>query len=193
MIVIEQQLHGYRHGHELLSTSVRLPARDQDLLDRLSDVAGPLGPGERFLPYLTCYPLPSGSHYVFARTWQDLSAPRAGCVRTRSLLIPMHGWMTLKEPAALAEAVSAAGPRGATEPILGLQKLLRPLPTVEGVGTELLEALFLEERMPVAVFGAEMPEVIALRLLTAIWPSYRRNFALSTFCNSPRSEVVPVF
>lgn len=38
-----------------------------------------------------------------------------------------------------------------------------------------------------AVFGAEMPEIIALRLLTASWPSYRRRFTLSTFCNSPRS------
>ena len=41
--------------------------------------------------------------------------------------------------------------------------------------------------MPIAVFGAETPEVIALRLLTAIWPSYRRRFTVSTFCNSPRS------
>ncbi|PXW28342.1 GAP1-N1 domain-containing protein [Paraburkholderia caballeronis] len=187
MTAIEQQLHGYRHGHELLSTSVRLPAHDQDLLDRLSDVAGPLGPGERFFPYLTCYPLPSGSHYVVARTWQDLNAPRAGCVRTRSLLIPMQDWMTLDEPAALAEAASAGGPGGATETISVLQPLVKRLSPVEGVGTELLEALFLEERMPVAVFGAEMPEIIALRLLTAIWPSYRRNFTLSTFCNSPRT------
>ncbi|WP_063915358.1 hypothetical protein [Burkholderia stagnalis] len=187
MIVIEQQLHGYRHGHELLSTSVHLPARDQDLLDRLSDVAGPLGPGERFAPYLTCYPLPSGSHYVLARTWQDLNAPRAGCVRTRSLLIRMQDWMTLDEPAGLAEVASAGGPTGPAETISIRQSVGKLLPPVEGVGTELLEALFLEERMPVAVFGAEIPEVIALRLLTAIWPSYRRNFTLSTFCNSPRS------
>ncbi|CAN7783065.1 hypothetical protein LJR296_008159 [Cupriavidus necator] len=95
--------------------------------------------------------------------------------------------MTLDEPAALAEAVSAGGPAGPTEPISVLQTSVKPLPPIEGVGTELLEALFLEERMPVAVFGAEMPEVIALRLLTAIWASYRRNFTLSTFCNSPRS------
>ena len=82
MIVFDQQLHGYRHGHELLSGTLRLPPRDQDLVDRLSDVAGPLGPGERFAPYLTCYPLLSLTHYVVARTWQDLTAPRAGCVRT---------------------------------------------------------------------------------------------------------------
>lgn len=187
MIVIEQQLHGYRHGHELLSTSVHLSARDQGLLDRLSDVAGPLGPGERFLPYLTCYPLPSGSYYVLARTWQDHNAPRAGCVRTRSLLIPMQDWMALDAPAALAEVVSAGGPTGPTEPIHVLQSSIKQLPPVEGVCTELLEALFLEERMPVAVFGAEMAEIIALRLLTATWPSYRRNFTVSTFGNSPRS------
>jgi hypothetical protein len=99
----------------------------------------------------------------------------------------MQDWMTCGEPAALAEAVSAGGPAGPTEPISVLQTSAKRLPPVEGVGTELLEALFLEERMPVAVFGAEMPELIALRLLTAVWPSYRRNFTLSTFCNSPRS------
>ena len=31
----------------------------------------PLTPGQDFSPYLTSYPLPSGRHYVIARTWQD--------------------------------------------------------------------------------------------------------------------------
>ncbi|TIP45708.1 MAG: hypothetical protein E5X69_14720, partial [Mesorhizobium sp.] len=67
-MIVDQQLHGYRNGHELLSGTIRLPARDQDLVDRLSDIAGPIGPGEKFAPYLTCYPLPSGSHYIVARS-----------------------------------------------------------------------------------------------------------------------------
>ena len=137
--------------------------------------------------YLTCYPLPSGSRYVFARTWQDLAAPRAGCVRTRSLLVRMEDWIAFEQPASLAEAATIGGPTDPAETLSLPPTSLRPLPPVEGPGTELLEALFLEDRVPVAVFGAEMPEIIALRLLTAIWPSYRRNFTLSTFCNSPRS------
>ena len=187
MIVVEQQLHGYRQGHELLSASVQLPPRDQDLVDRLSDVAGPLGPSERFAPYLTCYPLPSGSRYVLARTWQDLAAPRAGCVRTRSLLVPISDWTGLEDPGALAEAATEAGWTRQAETIRIDVRPARPLPPVEGSGTELLEALFLEDRLPVAVFGADMPEVIALRLQTAIWPSLRCRFSVSTFCNSPRT------
>lgn len=187
MIVVEQQLHGYRHGHELLSGTLRLPPRDQDLLDTLSDVAGPLGPGERFAPYLTCYPLPSETHYIVARTWQDLTAPRAGCVRTRSLLVSMEDWLALESPANLAESATQGGPSQPAERIRVPAKAGPPLPFVQGPGIELVEALFLEERVPVAVFGADMPEVIALRLLTAVWPSLRRRFTVSTFCNSPRS------
>ncbi|NTE89424.1 hypothetical protein G6L72_22930 [Agrobacterium rubi] len=62
------------------------------------------------------------------------------------------------------------------------------LPTVEPSQTiELLEAIFLEERKPVVVFDAEQPEAITVRLLIAFWPSFRRNFAVTTFALSPRS------
>lgn len=186
-MIIDQQLHGYRNGHELLSGTIRLPARDQDLIDRLSDIAGPLTPGEKFAPYLTCYPLPSGTHYVIARTWQDLSAPRAGCVRTRSLIVTMSDWIGLADPAALAQAATEAGPSNPGRQLMVEPSMSAPLPPVDGPGVELLEALFLEDSVPVAVFGAPSPELLAIRFLTAIWPSMRRHFTVSTFCNSPRS------
>lgn len=186
-MVVDQQLHGYRHGHELLSGTIRLPARDQDLVDRLSDIAGPIGPGEKFTPYLTCYPLPSGSHYVVARTWLDAGAPRAGCVRTRSLVIAMADWIGSADPASVARAATDAGP---TDPGRQLMLAASPssvLPPAEGPGVELIEALFLEDSVPVAVFGATMPELLAIRILTAIWPAMRGQFTVSTFCNSPRT------
>jgi hypothetical protein len=52
---------------------------------------------------------------------------------------------------------------------------------------ELLEALFLEGLRPVVVFDAPDPELIAVRLLVALWPDIRRRFALSTFALSPRT------
>src|SRR5580658_491580 len=110
MKTFDQQLHGYKHGHELLSTSVRLSKHDQELIDRLSDVAGPLRPGELFKPYVTCYPLPSGSHYVVARTWQDLEAPRAGCVRTRSGLITLSEWIRGIDLVGVVDVLSLVGP-----------------------------------------------------------------------------------
>jgi hypothetical protein len=186
-MIIDQQLHGYNNGHELLSGSVTLPPRDQDLVDRLSDIAGPISPGERIPPYITCYPLPSGSHYVVARTWHDREAPRAGCVRTRSLIIPMVEWTTVADPSALVTLATEAGPSQKSKKLSIEPGQTKPSPPVETAGAELLEALFLEETVPVAVFGSKGAELIALRLLTAIWPSMRRRFTVSTFCNSPRT------
>ena len=183
----DQQLHGYRQGHQLLSSTIRLPKADQDLIDRLSDVAGPLSPGERFAPYLTLYPLPSDTHYVLARTWQDYEAPRAGCVRTRSVLVPMAEWQELQGVAAV---VAVATDSGADQPAerRGPTGVARPLPAVDPLqGTELIEAMFLEERAPIVVFDAESPEPLALRLTTALWPGFRRTFSMSTFARSPRS------
>ena len=89
---IEKQVHGYRRGHQLLAGTVTLAERDRDAVGRLSDLEGPLRPGELFDPYLTAYPLPSQEYYVIARTFQDLEAERSGCVLTNSVLIPMEGW-----------------------------------------------------------------------------------------------------
>lgn len=187
MAGFDQQLHGYRQGHQLLSSTIRLPKADQDLIDRLSDVAGPLSPGERFAPYLTLYPLPSEMHYVVARTWQDLEAPRAGCVRTRSVLVPMSEWQDMQD---LASIVAAATETGAEQPAerrepSAVAALLPPVDPLQG--TELVEALFLEERVPIVVFDAERPEPLALRLTTALWPGFRRTFSMSTFARSPRT------
>ncbi|GEQ77577.1 hypothetical protein CTTA_4582 [Comamonas testosteroni] len=49
-----------------------------------------------------------------------------------------------------------------------------------------MEALFLEDAKPVAIFDAPVPELVALRLLTALWPSIRARFSFSTFALSPR-------
>ncbi|WP_276122531.1 hypothetical protein [Pararhizobium qamdonense] len=62
------------------------------------------------------------------------------------------------------------------------------LPMVEPSQTiELIEAIFLEERKPVVVFDAFSPEAITVRLFIAFWPSFRRQFAATTFALSPRS------
>ncbi|MDN7798538.1 hypothetical protein [Burkholderia vietnamiensis] len=180
-------MHGYRQGHQLLSSTIRLPKADQDLIDRLSDVAGPLSPGERFSPYLTLYPLPSETYYVVARTWQDLEAPRAGCVRTRSVLVPMSEWQEMQD---LASIIAVATEAGADKPAERRAPAAATalLPSVEPQqGTELIEALFLEERAPIVVFDAEAPEALALRLVTALWPGFRRTFSMSTFARSPRT------
>lgn len=186
MAAFDQQLHGYRQGHQLLSSTIRLPKADQDLVDRLSDVAGPLSPGERFAPYLSLYPLPSETHYVVARTWQDLDAPRAGCVRTRSVLVPMSEWQEIQDVASIVAVVTETGAAQPAER-RAPTAVSAPLPPVDpSTGTELIEAMFLEERAPIVVFDSEKPEPLALRLTTALWPGFRRTFSMSTFARSPR-------
>lgn len=187
--IVERQVHGYKQGHKLLAASAQLPKEDQSVVDQLSDVAGPLRPRERLESYLTAYPLPSGERFALARTWQDLTVARAGCVRTLSLIIPMKDWteavglsvyLDLLALARLPDEIDATQVVVSASPAEGL-------PIALGFdGSELLEALFLEEARPVVVLDALDPDIIAMRVLTALWPSLRRRFAVSTLALSPR-------
>lgn len=183
---VHQQTHGYKSGHQLLNASIRLQPTDQEVIDRLSDMAGPLRPNERFEPYLTAYPLPSGCYYVLARTQQDLNAPRAGCVVTRSLLIPSQFWEREADPATLSELLEQQADPSVPLTVSPTYRA-EPLPLVHsGAMVELVEALFLEKRVPVAMFEMSDTRLAALRLLTALWPALRGSFSLCTFALSPR-------
>lgn len=186
-VVIEQQEHGYQKGHQLLSSSVKLAREDQDVVDRLSDISGQLRPKETFAPYLTAYPLPSRTFYVLARTWQDLDAPRAGCVLTRSLFVRMSAWEGLTTIQPLLELLTPVK-RGEKARSLSLATPGRavPPPVVEPYTVELTEALFLEARAPTLVMDTARAEGAAVRVLTAIWPRLRRNFAVCTYALAPR-------
>ena len=181
---IKRQIHGYQGGHELLRGNVKLNREDQDLVDRLSDIAGPLRPGETFEPYLTTYPLPSEQFYVLARTKQDLDAPRAGCVLTASLFIPMEVWELNRSILGLVSVIPV--------PVrLEPNKIIKPPSKAkfdlirEKRLPEIVEALFLESRRPIVVFDSPDAESIALRVLNSLWPSRRRT-STCTRCLSPR-------
>ncbi len=182
---IHQQRHGYRNGHQLLESTVRLDRVDQDTIDRLSDLSGQIRPGEVIPPYLTIYPLPSRSYHVVARTWPDLTAPRAGCVLTRSLLIPREQWAANADLRELLVSLSAPGIEELGS--LGSEIAGDPLPLVSDPRTaELVEALFLEARKPIVVFEAKDAEALAARLVTAFWPTFRNEFSLCTYALGPR-------
>lgn len=182
---ILQQIHGYQGGHGLLRGNVKLSREDQDLVDRLSDISGPLRPGEGFEPYLTTYPLPSEQFYVVARTWQDIDAPRAGCVLTSSVFVPMDLWAKSDSILDLIAEIPRPARSELGTPANPTQKLSlgtlqeRRLP-------ELIEALFLETRRSIVVFDSKDAEAIALRVLMALWPSRRQTFATCTRSLSPR-------
>jgi hypothetical protein len=182
---VHQQKHGYRNGHQLLESTVRLERSDQDTIDRLSDLSGQIRPSEVIPPYLTIYPIPSRAYHVVARTWPDLAAPRAGCVLTKSLLIPRELW---NENADLQELLG----RLETPDIDDLgpisdEGVARPLPPSSDPRIpELVEALFLEVRKPIVVFEAGDAELLATRLVTAFWPAFRNEFSVCTYALGPR-------
>lgn len=184
---VHHQIHGYRKGHQLLSTSLVLNALDQDVVNRLSDLSGRLRPGELFDPYLTAYPLPSRAYYVVARTFQDLEASRSGCVLTRSLLIPMDAWVELENIDWLLAML--------VEVQRGEKALPRDKPTAEGLPpkkvsdervVDLVHALFLEDARPIVMFDAPEADLIATRLLVALWRTLRHSFSLCTLALGPR-------
>jgi hypothetical protein len=188
---VHQQQHGYVAGHQLLGSSVTLALRDQEAVDRLSDMAGSLGPGEQCPPYLTGYPLPSGAAYVIARTWYDDRAPRAGCVVTHSLLVDMDDWASLPVPAALIRLFNrfdkARGRRLLEElPLTQPSDTFVP-PVVAPEQTSVIEALFLEQRAPIVWFDCPDSENALLRIVQVLWPSLRRSFSFCTYALQPRS------
>ena len=187
VIRIDAQIHGYRQGHQLLSASSNVSKDDQVVIDRLSDMAGPLRPGERFDPYLSGYPLPSGSYYVLARTCQDLSVSRAGCVRTFSLLIPTLMWSSVSGLRIFLDLLQPSSVPETAERVLTEVPTMSPLPVARDFhANELVESLFLEKGKPIAMFDVREAELVTERLLTSLWPSMRAGFCVSTFVLSPR-------
>src|SRR5260370_7184712 len=58
---------------------------------------------------------------------------------------------------------------------------------------ELVEALFLEARQPIVMFDVDCADSIIARLLAALWPGMRRQFATWGFALGPRVLDVPPF
>lgn len=182
---VDQQWHGYKRGHQLLATTVELAARDQDLIDKLSDASGSPRPGETFAPYLTIYPLPSGRFHVVARTWQDLDATRSGTVFTRSLLIPSEDWSNGPSIHAFFDALAS---RDITTERAHILVGDRPWESIYNPNlAPLVEALFLERATAVAAFGFKQTDEICGRLLQSLWPARRLAMAVCTYALSPRS------
>lgn len=188
----EQMVHGYDRGHQLLATSVNLVGEDQDRVTQLSDLSG-LAYSTDIPSYLTCYPLPSQRFYAVARTWQDLEAPRAGCVLTHTILVP---WDTWKDglPVRSVLALHQRPQRNKNHDML---RALDLIPVVAGgdtshsnfVDTEaLLRSLFFRSSAPtVWLTDRHDIEDEVSRLLDFLWPEARANFSVCTYALQERS------
>lgn len=180
------QIHKYKSGHKLIASTIVLERNDQDTIDRLSDLSGQLRPGELFEPYFTCYPLPSDKQFVIARTWQDLTAVRAGCVLTKSIIISMLEWENTDEVYTIFKMLLDSE-NDINFPIYDSKVDKHCSIVSEAPVEELVEALFLEERKAILIIDAKEKDQTLIRLYSAFWPSLRRKFAACTFALSPRT------
>ncbi len=186
-----------REGTNCSGLACPLPDQDADLAAQLSDLSG-MPVEERTPSYLTCYPLPSGTHYAIAGTWMDDEAPRDGCVLTHTLLVPMAEWLSGLSARALVATLR--------KPRLPLREFPgRPmrLGTVEvgqdgpERGSSALSTSALFGDFVIAYFGrGRRPSVwldgppngdLASLLLDFVWPSLRRDITLCTYALKPRS------
>ncbi len=194
--MLHQAVHGYARGHELLAASCRLDLVDADEMLRISDLSGsPVA--SSFAPYLTLYPLPSGTGYCIARTWLDPEAKRDGCVLTHTLIVPMDMWLAGVPATQLAQnirfpernrlgdyshpAVLVTDPG---EPALsGIRNPVNP--EIEDFSAR----FFVLDRTPVVwpmSNGMEDSEQVTLRTADFLWPSARARFAACTYALQPR-------
>lgn len=187
-ITVHEQLHGYRSGHQLLSSSIRLSSKDQDTLNYLSDLSGALGPRQKIRPYLTGYPLPSGAFYVLAKTWQDLQVRRSGCVVTQSLLFQMEDWERMGSIGCAAELLVLPEDLAFGSELKQLKLHYVPIAAPNDPRNNILaEILFIHKRDPVLLFNSEHAESISLRIIEAGWSRFRREFSFCTCSLAPRS------
>jgi hypothetical protein len=195
---IERLIHGYRRGHELLASSIRLVGDDSELVRRLSDLSGSISGEADFSNYLTVYPLPSRKYFALARTWPDRAAPRAGCVLTKTILVPMEAWRRLSTPGVLRGQLAAIPDRNDenTSSIRLAQPAKGPrLPADESQSwairdrswSNFVSRYFSQGIRPLVWFNQSHAEEIVWVLLSNVWPALRGDFSACTLCFQPRS------
>lgn len=183
-----QLLHGYRNGHGQLEGSLRLSERDCELVTRLSDLSGNLTAGIKFDSYLTVYRLPSREYFALARTWPDPEAPRAGCVLTHTLLIPLEHWASLANVKSLdrlftnPRATPAFDFSAPLEFPSAAPSLLNQTIEVDLSAAEMFVARYFgKDLRPIVWFDACEPQEYLWRLLEHLWPKLRCAFSCCTF------------
>lgn len=191
---VHQLLHGYRRGHELLAASVQLDSHSADLSARLSDISGAMLANTPLEPYLTAYPLSRHGFYALAKTWLDRQAPRAGCVLTHTLLIPSKLWGETRNPQKFDALFALPANRDELEQFRSPLALPDELSEVAGplsqpfqpATVEFVAKYFGDGRRPIVWFRERDAAEIFWRIVRALWPRLRRQFACCTFSLQPR-------
>jgi hypothetical protein len=85
-LIINQSLHGYDQGHNLIQSSLQFNSEIKRLLLIMSDMSGP-NMQKGFEECITGYPLKELNMYALTKTWYAYEMKRPGCVWSHSLFI----------------------------------------------------------------------------------------------------------
>ncbi len=193
-MLVHQLLHGYKRGHQLLSGSIKLDSQSDELVTRLSDLSGSMTFDQEIRPYLTCYPLPNLKYYAVGKTWLDTTAPRAGCVLTHTLLIPIKSWISSSNLSIFRNLIDKPDSskdveryRRALE--IDVKTFDSRIPNFQvdsDFATEFIYRFFGEGISPIVWFTEINTEEYFWKFAESFWPQLRGQFACCTFCLQPR-------
>lgn len=180
---VQQAVHGYRKGHQLLASSAPLHDDLAVLLANLSDSASRARSSDG--PYLTGYGRADGV-YVLARTWPVVGAERPNTVITRSLIIPAK--TVGKVDVGFLEGLL-------TEPDPAFRDL-EPVPvspmkperlSLSRVDAGVAASFYLRPR-PIGGLDAAGRERVALAIWSQLWTPARQEFWFCTVPDTQRFE-----
>jgi hypothetical protein len=182
---IDQTLHGYDRGHKEIASSLRLDEQARATMLIYSDLHAEVEPGSKG-GYLTCYPLPTASRHVLARTWSAGAGYRPGSVWTQSLQIDYQAIALVSDLTVLETLLRRSGGAEAT----GDLKPLRLLVDMSTAGSDPLGANaataisgLYGSREGIAVVPStdqQSDDLLALALWRQMWPGLRRAFTFVT-------------
>ena len=183
-----------REGHQLLASSIQLDSQSDELVTRLSDLSGSMTFDLEVVPYLTCYPLPNLKYYAVGKTWLDTTAPRAGCVLTHTLIIPIENWKSSPDPSIFRQLIDKPDNSSDTEryrqalevDIALFSSDIRRLQVESDLTVEFVYRFFGEGISPIVWFNESNAEEYFWKFVGAFWPQLRGQFACCTFCLQPR-------
>ena len=193
--VIDQFVHGYRDGHQLLAASCELDADAMHTLLLMSDLLT-TSLTSASDSYLCGYPLKTAHRYVFARTWLAMECPRSGSVWTHSLVVDYTVLSRLNDSSFVTRlhrrpSVGELPSFYISIPVGGDEGMM-PMPSESGHRAsrwtrEVAYAVYDSEARPIVIPAAHLHEDEALlrSLWRQMWPRLRRTFSFCSRISSP--------
>jgi hypothetical protein len=187
-INIQQTLHGYKNGHGLISSSLKLSSESLRAMLVLSDMSG-ASMVKGFDSYLTGYPLLDDGFYALAKTWHAPEMNRPGCVWTHTLLIKNSDLAKIKDLSLLLNLFKRPGVPIEADLYQGKLRLNDyGSYSNKGLGNlnlvdyeELVESIYVSHGSAyLFASDAAIYERVVFDVWSQQWPRLRRNFSFCT-------------